>query len=567
MSKPAKLVLVVAFACIANVWAQGGYTYKETRIGPLPPEGARWCFGIKGWHFGYLCQHNGKWIATVDGVEGPAYDQVSFLILFSPDESHYAYVAQKGDRWFVVTDGREGQPWDQIEEDSLVFSADSKHLAYAARKGAAAYAILDGVLSPAYEEVDLEGPVFSPDGRRVAYWARLAPEAGKQDESAIPGLTAAQAAEVLEKLRKGEKVELSFELTGGTGMFGAPCWSPVVDGVPGPRYDQKGSPIVFSPDSKRVAYAAAPTGDNKTHVYLDGVAGPALNQLGNLEDIARDPLAPRLWPIRFSPDSSRVAYAGWIAGKQVLLVDGVPWPAYGSVDGGSLQFSPDSKHVAYRASLQGKLCAVVDGVAGPPFDCMSMCRCPVFSRDSKHVAYKAAAVKGGSWCAVVDGVAGPPFPNIFGEVEFGADGKMAYAGGQVPDGMYLVVDGVAGDKLYSVGPIAFSPDGKRLAYPAALYGDGRGLMVDGAFVSATSFDPPYWGTADHPPIFSPDGKHVALVFRKDPKCVVTLDASASPPWDQMWGEHFAFHEDGTLEYLAVKDGILYNVKCSPQTTP
>jgi roadblock/LC7 domain-containing protein len=561
MNTPARWMLAVVVACLGNVWAQGGYTVKETRLGPIPPQGAQWCFGPNGWRFGHIAERDGKWTATVDGVEGPAYDHIAGRIVFSPGDLRYAYVAQKGDRWCVVADGQEGTEWEQIDEDSVVFSPDGKRLAYAARKAGKQYAVIDGVPSPAYEEVALEGPVFSPDSKRVGYRARLAPEGQKADEAPAPGPSEAELASILEKLPKGEKVEFSFGATGeGMGMVDAPCWAAVVDGVPGSRHASVESPVVFSPDGKRVAYAVGIENGTKRQVYVDGVAGPTLGGLEDLDDPMRDLLSPRRGPILFSPDSAHVLYVAWIEHRLMVVVDGVPTPAQGSVDVGSLQFSPDGKRVAYRGSQGGKLYAVVDGVAGPAFDCMSMGRRPWFSRDSKHVAYKAAVVKGGSWCVVLDGVAGPPFSNVFGEVEFGADGKMAYAGGQVPEGMYLVVDGVVGEKLYSVGPIGFSPDGKRMACPAAIYNVGRGLLVDGAILGGSGYDPPYWGTAEHRPVFSPDSKHVALVFRRDPRCVMVLDGVAGPEWDQIWGERFAFHEDGTLEYLAVRDKVIYNVK-------
>jgi hypothetical protein len=412
--------------------------------------------------------------------------------------------------------------------------------------------------------VDVDGPVFSPDSKRVGYGARLAAEGEGTGDGAQAGLSDAEAAELLEKLGKGEQVTFTFGGNGeGGGVFGPPCWVAMVDGVPGPRHFSLASPVVFSPDSKRVAYAAGTEDGTTQHVHVDGVEGPALGQLDSLEDITADGLAPRRWPIMFSPDSAHVVYLARVEHRQALVLDGVPQPVQGSVDVGSLQFSPDGKRLAYRASEGGKLYAVVDGVRGPGFDCMSMGRRPWFSPDGSHVAYKAAPAKGGAWHVVLDGVLGPPFSNVFGDVEFGADGRMAYAGGEVPDGMYLVTEAGVGEKLYSVGPVGFSPDGKVMACPAALYDVGRGLMLNGELVGRTDLDPPYWGTADHRPIFSPDSKHVALAFRKDPHCVVVLDGIASPEWDQIWGDRMAFHGDGTLEYLAVQDNVIYRVRHAP----
>ena len=48
-------------------------------------------------------------------------------------------------------------------------------------------------------------------------------------------------------------------------------WFVVVNGNEGKQYDGLGSPLLFSPDSKRMAYAAKAS--NKTFIVVDGKEG------------------------------------------------------------------------------------------------------------------------------------------------------------------------------------------------------------------------------------------------------------------------------------------------------
>ena len=134
----------------------------------------------------------------------------------------------------------------------------------------------------------------------------------------------------------------------------------VVDGIEGEKYDiiMEGS-LVFSPDSKRVAYVAT---EYLGHDYLvrskqqfavvDGIEGE------HHDGVVKGSLT-------FSPDSKRVAYTAKRGRLQFVVVDGEEGQYYDEVVKGSLTFSPDSSRVAFLAKgRQGRWFAVVDGVEG-----------------------------------------------------------------------------------------------------------------------------------------------------------------------------------------------------------
>jgi roadblock/LC7 domain-containing protein len=118
-------------------------------------------------------------------------------------------------------------------------------------------------------------------------------------------------------------------------------WFVVVDGKEGKQYDGiVGSPI-FSPDGKRVAYAAV-IGD-KQFVVVDGKEGK------QYDGIVGSPI--------FSPDSKRVAYAAVIGDKQFVVLDGKEEKQYDviiTIRGGRIVFDSDERF-HYLAVKDNKL--------------------------------------------------------------------------------------------------------------------------------------------------------------------------------------------------------------------
>ena len=244
--------------------------------------------------------------------------------------------------------------------------------------------------------------------------------------------------------------------------------------------------ILFSPDSKRVAFLAL--AGTKWVVVIDGTVGQPYNTY------VKGSLA-------FSPDSARWLVAADSAGKRLLLVDGKPGKTYDDII--NPHFSPDGKRVAYVARTGSQYFAVIDGVQSPAVDAIIDNRI-IFTPDGKQTAYAARSEEK---FMIVSATGEPkPFDAIIGgTLTYSSDGKRLAAG--VAHGAnYFVIDNAVEGKPFDrivTASLAFSPDGQRLAYVAER--DGKMLVVvDGK--EESSFD-----VIETPPVFSGDSKHLAYV--------------------------------------------------------
>ena len=71
----------------------------------------------------------------------------------------------------------------------------------------------------------------------------------------------------------------------------------------------------------------------------------------------------------FSPDSQRLAYAAAVhEAKQVVALDGRESKAYTGIKVGLLAFSPDSRHLAYGAQGDKGWVMVLDDQEGKPYE-------------------------------------------------------------------------------------------------------------------------------------------------------------------------------------------------------
>jgi Tol biopolymer transport system component len=132
----------------------------------------------------------------------------------------------------------------------------------------------------------------------------------------------------------------------------------VENGETGKRYDDIGaSPPTFSPDGKRMAYAAVNKmyGMVRAFIVLDG------EEMKHYEAISAR-------SITFSPDGKRLAFSAAITGNPVVVVDGENGKRYSGFVRGSLVFSPDSSKVAYVARQGNKRFVVLNGIEGEKHD-------------------------------------------------------------------------------------------------------------------------------------------------------------------------------------------------------
>jgi Tol biopolymer transport system component len=337
--------------------------------------------------------------------------------------------------------------------------------------------------------------------------------------------------------------------------------SVVVDGRQGKEYDDIGyGALTFSPDSKRVAYIAGSA--NKRFVVVDGQEGKHYDgiHIHYFTIPSGNTGAPDLI---FSPDSKRVAYIAAIGNKRLYTyIDGTGEKMFSVVDHKegkyydfvcSTIFSPDSKHLAYLAVKGEKYFIVVDGQEGKHYDSTHE---PIFSPDSKRFAYIAET--GGKTHTVIDGQEGMRYYQI-GALIFSPDSKhIVYIATDTDGKVFPVVDGKEGKRYYNVQSVIFTPDSKNIAY-IATNTDGKICAV-----VAGQEGKPHYDIDASSLTFSPDGKYVAYVAKKRRKMFVVVNDSEGNQYDSIisagFGGGIVFDNNNNLRYLAVRDDKIYTVK-------
>ena len=381
----------------------------------ISPDGARVACVIK----------NGeKQVVVIDGNAGKEYDGIT-AVCFSPDSQHVAFTAKSGGKFLAVDDGQEGKEYDEI--GTMAFSPNGRRFAYAAMRERQWVVVVDGA-ETAPCPLTMSSPTFSPDSKRFAY------------------ISPVEMENVADPTKPVKKAMV------------------VVDRVGGEQYDSiVPGTLVFSPDSRRVAYAAVK--ENKQMFVIDGVAGNACDAVSGFA---------------FSVNSKHFAYAATLEGKGFVVVDGAEETKYDST--GAPLFSDDAQHLLYLARLGGKSLVVMDGTEGVRCDDIKP-EGVLFSPDSKQFCY--AAKRGEKWRQITEPVAPQKVEDE------GAEGapvqRLEFMGGKEYDD----IKGAS---------IAFSPDSKRLAYAASSGGKWM-TVVDGK--ESAGYDDIFASIA-----FSSDSAHV-----------------------------------------------------------
>jgi len=356
-------------------------------------------FSLDGTRAACVVRMGMKWSVFIDDLPCKDYDEASWPV-FSPDGRRVAYCAKTDDKWSCVIDGQLGPPQQYVSNP--VFSPDSQRVAYIDDVDdgqASCYVVLDGKTGLKYTSIIGLNSFcpFSPDSKRFAY---IGLNADRQSDG------------------------VRFK------------WSLVVDGKPGPVFDDLAvNTPIFSPDSKRTAYVASQ--NKKSFVVVDNQAGPKYETIlggpvfsPNSARVAYMAVAYVSRPVEqllildgqvvskidngqlglpvFSPDSKRIACAGERAKHDCfMMVDNYCGAKYDSTSDG--YFSPDSKRLAYSARQGDKWFIVVNEQRGSNYDGVRLDGSP-FSPDGNHLAYAARAGK--KWFVVVDGQQGPEYDAV-----------------------------------------------------------------------------------------------------------------------------------------------------------
>jgi len=318
--------------------------------------------------------------------------------------------------------------------------------------------------------------------------------------------------------------------------------------------------IVVSPDGRHYASIDRQTETSYT-VIIDGKAGREF---------------AKVTPVIFSPDSKRIAYVGTTKdGQTMLVVQGhgkTETTVNGEVD--MLTFSPDSKNLAYVLTNEEGAHVVINGKTLPSRKPLTKIEHLTFSPGTNILIYvyyqndkdlpcgvKCLFDMPSNGIPVIMSADGKRLVNVYREE--GMFTLQDVKVGKNPDGSFSIDAGSSERECDSVHSVVISPDDNRLAYAAT--DGGKSLAVlDG--VDGKAYDDIAKGSL----AFSPDSKHFAYLAKSGDDWFIVIDGvegkkypKASPQGAVIYSpdsQHtaFAFHN------MLIVDGVDYKLRYRPE---
>jgi len=391
----------------------------------------------------FVVRKTRKKSVVIDGAAGADYDEIKPIggkqsVLFSSDAKRHAYIARDGANWFVVIDEKPGPALATANDPA--FSGDGTTLAYAGVKdGKPVLVTVDaGDTATMHDLPDIADElVVSPD---LHHWAYVAQSGGGGDRTVvIDGNASEPFAAASRPVFSADSSRCGFLAKTNKTDGSQDEWI-VVDGKKVGPFENLTS-LTFSPDAKH--YAAirnAPGGGGPVMpaMPMPGAKPAAPEKAGVVRDGklegSYDAIEP---PLVFSPDSARLAFVADAGNGRCCVVDGKPGPVSNNVH--PPMFSPDSKRVAYAADAVGGVTVVVDGKPGGALNDIANEYALIFSPDSKHLAYLGVNADGTRVPMVDEKPVGTPSRAGVPVLGFSPDSAHLVA----QDGTHIWIDGVA----------------------------------------------------------------------------------------------------------------------------
>ena len=261
----------------------------------------------------------------------------------------------------------------------------------------------------------------------------------------------------------------------------------------------------------------------------------------------------------FSPDGKRVAYAARTGGGQCVVVDGQAGPRTTYAD--SPVFSADSRHVAYRAGTRGSASKeswwiVLDGKKLTTHDWVGP---PAITADGKRVAYWAGkdvkvgsrgTYEGGRYFVVLGDESGPSFEDgdtLIPPV-LSADGQQVGYTARNGRDWYTLAGKHQSQSYPLVGRPGFGSRGKRFAYP--VFQNARWFLVDPKKKQGDTYD--FVG----PPVFGPGGRKLAHAAKDSGVWFVVVNGRRQPGEYDGVGRPVISPDGHLIAYRANRDGTI-----------
>ncbi|HEX4824409.1 MAG TPA: hypothetical protein VFV19_08855 [Candidatus Polarisedimenticolaceae bacterium] len=535
---------------------------KEELMGPAL---ARIVLSEDGSHIAIVAQKQSGQTMIVDGVPGPAFDEIPQMaansrgsMTFSRTGGRNAYIGRRGGDYFAVVDGKETMPIAtgvSAHANYFVisqlwgfrFSSDGSHLAYPASEGAKWVMVVDGVKGPAYKQLDLAQFTFA--GKRLIYVAMTDDEKWHAVVDGRPG-PPYDGINTLTTTADGDHyVYFASSKQGNVA---------VRDGVEGKRYQARLGDLEMAPDG-RIAYTAT---HGSVSLIVEGKIIDRVTTFNVADNRGPGPLRRVAW----SNDHKRFATIEANAPGPGVTVKVNGNPVGTTYDGaGQLLFSPDGSRLHFTATSSKGTIPVVDGKE------LDACRSYsdfTFSNDGQHYAYFARTQNGGK--IYLDGKEYWKTNDLSPHsLAFSPDGKRLVAGTLASAaGFEALIDGKAvpgylgtfSTHLHATPPvlfppIVFSPDGSRVAFVATKPDAETSVVVDGTWYPGATGQFSF-------PSFSPDSKRFAVMNWSGNGWAVMVDGMASFPYDDMLELSVGgcrFVDDHTFRFYGIKDKQVYRV--------